>query len=65
MLKKVCQWLFGLCFSVGLLLVICTAGASDCDSISLYQIIVRNLIALVFMLIGFIGLKLSGAECMR
>lgn len=62
MLKKVCHWIFGLCFSAGLFFIIGTAGASDCNLIDFRQIVIQSLIALTLLIIGFIGLKLSDWE---
>ena len=59
MLKKVFQWIFGLCMFAGFVVMIGTAGSSDSGSIDFNQIMIQTAIALVLILVGFIGLKLS------
>lgn len=62
MLKKVCNWFFGLCTLVGFVVMVGTAGASDLNTIDFETILVQGGIALALILIGFVGLKLSGWE---
>lgn len=62
MLKKFRHWFFGVCTFAGFVVMIGTAGASDCNSIDFNRIIMQSIIASVLMLVGFIGLKLSDQE---
>lgn len=62
MLKKVCHWIFGLCMLAGFIIMIGTAGASDCNAIDFRQTVIQSLIALALIFIGLIGLKLSDCE---
>ena len=59
MLRKICHCFFGLCMFVGFMFLLGTAGASDCDQITFDQIVKQGVIALVIMLVGFYGFKLT------
>ena len=63
MLKSLDIGFFGVCTFAGFVVMIGTAGASDCNSIDFNRIIIQSIIASVLMLVGFIGLKLSNREC--
>lgn len=62
MLRKICQFVFGLCVFAGFMFMIGTAGASDCEVITFSQSIKQSIIALVLMAVGCFGLKLSDYE---
>ena len=62
MLKKVFHWIFGLCTFAGFFVAFGTAGSSDLNLIDFDRLVVQYGIALALMLIGFVGLKLSGWE---
>lgn len=62
MLRKICHFVFGLCVFAGFIFLIGTAGASDCELITFSQILKQSVIALVLMLVGIFGLKLTDYE---
>lgn len=62
MLRKICHWIFGLCMFAGFIVMVGTAGASDCELITFSQIVKQTVIALVLMLVGFYGLKFTDWE---
>ena len=62
MLKKVCNWFFGLCTFAGFVVMIGTAGASDLNTIDFETSLIQSGIAIALILFGFVGLKLSGWE---
>ncbi len=62
MLLKVLRFIFGSSFFSGLIIMIGTAGASDCNLIDGKQITIRMIIAIIFLAIGVFGLNLTSDE---
>lgn len=62
MLRKIYQGLFISSVLAGFILMIGTVGASDLNIIDFEKIFVQASIALLLILVGFFGLKLSGFE---
>ena len=60
MKKRVYHWVFGLCDLAGFMTIFGVAGASDLNLIDMNTIIVKSCIGVVLLVIGYIGLKLSG-----
>ena len=62
MLRKIINVFFISCMFAGFIFMIGTAGASDLNMIDFEKIFIQASIALILMLVGFLGLKLSGWE---
>lgn len=62
MLKKFYHWFFGLCTTAGFILMIGSAGASDCNLVDFETLLLQGAIAIALILFGFVGLKLSDWE---
>ena len=62
MLRKIYQGLFISSVLAGFILMIGTVGASDLNIIDFEKIFVQASIAMLLILAGFFGLKLSGWE---
>lgn len=60
MKEKIIDGLFILLFAIGLLFIMGTVGASDCDFIGVDELAVRGAIGALVTLIGLIGLKKRG-----
>lgn len=60
MKKRVYHWIFGLCDLAGFMTIFGVAGASDLNLIDTNTLIVKSCIGVVLLLVGYIGLKLSG-----
>lgn len=54
-MKKV----FGFCILAGILLILGTAGSSDLGSLNMSEIVARGCIGVLFMTVGYVGLKFS------
>jgi len=58
-MKHIC----GLCMVIGFLVVLGTAGASDCGTIEFGQAALRGIVGLIVALVGVAGFKhLEGAS---
>ena len=62
MLKKIYQGLFISSMLAGFILMIGTAGASDLNMVDFEKIFLQASIAMLLILVGFFGLKVSGFE---
>lgn len=54
--------IFGICMLIGFVLILGTAGNSDLGLISFKTKVIKCLIGLVLIGIGYIGLKLNGSK---
>ena len=59
MLVKVYRCLFGLCVLAGLMMLLCTAGSSDLESIGVREITKPSVIAIIMMAFGTLGLNVT------
>lgn len=59
MLRKCINKFFGLCVVTGLVLLMGTVGASDCNLITDGQLIVRSIISLMLIGIGAMGSRFA------
>lgn len=59
MLRKCVNWFFGLCTLVGLIALFGTVGMSDLNLIDFKTILVRCVISLVLILVGYVGLRFN------
>ena len=62
MLVKLYRGLFGLCVITGLIILMCTAGASDLEAIGFREIVKPGFISLLLMAFGTIGLNVTELE---
>lgn len=62
-MRKILHIVFGLCMVAGIVMILGTAGSSDLGMIDFNTILVDSLIGLGVTAIGYIGLKLTGADC--
>ena len=60
--KKGYNVTFGLCMLFGFIVIFRTTGLSDLNLIDFNTLLVRSCIGIVLMLIGYIGLKVTGWE---
>ena len=51
------KYIYGVCLVVGFLVVLGTAGASDCGTIEFGQAVIRSIIGLLVSFVGLAGLK--------
>ena len=51
------KYIYGVCVVVGILVVLGTAGASDCGTIEFGQAVLRSVGGLLVALVGLAGLK--------
>lgn len=51
------KYIFGTCIVIGFLVVLGTAGASDCGTLEFGQAALRSIGGLLVALVGLVGLK--------
>lgn len=54
--------IFGLCMFVGFMIILGTAGSSDLGLIECNKILVQSFIGVGVMGVGYLGLRLTGAD---
>lgn len=60
MLKKIIQWMLGLCILIGIIIVIGALGDSDLNKIGVAELVKRGLTGSGLVLISYIILRLTG-----
>lgn len=61
-MKKVIRFICGLMLVGGFIFLLGTVGSNDINQITYEQFCIQSNIAIVVILVGFFGLKLSGWE---
>lgn len=51
------KYVFGTCMVIGFLVVLGTAGASDCGMVEFGEAVMRSIGGVVVALVGFVGIK--------
>lgn len=63
MFKKIYNALCKLSMITGVIVIICAAGASDFNMIDFDTIILRAVVGLFLLTLGYIGLRIGGVNC--
>ena len=62
MIRHIIHTIFGLFIAFGFILILGTAGASDFGTLDFMGLVVRGSVGIMSIVIGFVGLKLSGCK---